>query len=112
MDERTVDPGLTRATAPIESVEVLVLESFPPQYVVMVVSGLPNACFSFAGYHVNRDGTTIRVDVLNWKPTDPELACAQIFRTVETRIPLGSDFESGQTYSVPVNGSKHSFVAQ
>ena len=111
-DERTIDPGLAQVAAPIESVEVLVLESFPPQYVVMVMSGLPNACFSFAGYHVNREGTTIRVDVLNWKPTDPELACAQIFRTVETRIPLGSDFESGQTYSVPVNGSKDSFVAQ
>ena len=30
-DERTHDPGLVQAQAPIESVDVLTLESFPPQ---------------------------------------------------------------------------------
>ena len=29
--------------------------------------------------------------------------CAEIYKTVETRIPLGSDFETGKMYTVEVN---------
>ena len=111
-DERDYDPGLVQVPAPIESVEILIMESFPPQYMLVVVSGLPNACVSFAGYYLDRDGDAIRVETINWTPADPEIACPAIYTTVETRIPLGSEFESGKIYTVVVNDVTETFVAQ
>ena len=90
--------------APIESVDLLIMESFPPQYSLVVVSGLPNACFSFAGYRLERSGDTVRIEILNWKPADPGVICAQVYGTTETRILLGSTFDPDTTYTVDVNG--------
>lgn len=111
-DERTHDPTLVQALAPIESIEVLILESFPVQYRVLVVSGLPNACYSFAGYWLDLSGDTIRIEIINWKPADSGVACAAVYRAVETTIHLGSDFESGKTYTIVVNETTETFVAQ
>ena len=88
------------------------MESFPPQYSLAVASGLPNACVTFAGYRLERDGYTIQIEMTNWKPADPQIACAQVYGTVETRIALGSDFESGKMYTVVVNDVTETFLAQ
>ena len=111
-DERTSGPDLVQVSAPIESVEILVMESFPAQYSVRVVSGLPNACVSFGGFYLERNVGTIRIQMLNWKLADPEIACAQVYSTVPTLISLGSDFESGGTYTVEVNDATETFIAQ
>ena len=111
-DQRRYDPGLVQVPAPIETVEVLTLESFPPQYNVVVTSGLPNACVTFAGYYLDRDDNTIRVEMLNWKPANADVVCAQVYGSVRTTIPLGSDFESAQTYVVVINDVTESFSAQ
>ena len=111
-DQRTHDPSLVQVQAPIESVEILIMESFPPQYMLVVASGLPNGCVTFAGYRLERDGDTIRVEMVNWKPADSEIACPAIYGTVDTRIPLGTNFESGSTYTVVVNDVFKDFVAQ
>ena len=42
---------------------------------------------------------------------DAERVCAQVYRTVETTIPLGSRFEPGSTYTVHVNDATTTFVA-
>ena len=60
-DEGTYDPILVEVLAPIESVEVLIMESFPPQYSVDVVSGLPNGCTPFCGYRLERNGDMIQI---------------------------------------------------
>ena len=111
-DKRAYDPGMVQALAPIESVDVLVLESFPQQYMLAVVSGLPNGCASFAGNRIEREGDTIRVEIFNWKPGDEDIACTEEYRTVETNISLGSDFVSGTMYTVSVNDVVETFVAQ
>ena len=111
-DQRTYDSGLVQVPAPIESVEVLILESFPVQYQVIVVSGLPNACYSFAGYRLERSGDTIHIVAINWKPADPSMACAEVYGTVDTTIHLGSDFESGKTYTIVVNEVIVTLIAQ
>ena len=111
-DQRTHNSSLAQVPAPIESVEILILESFPPQYRLVVVSGLPNACFSFGGYYLNRQVDTVLVEVLNWKPTNPDVACAEVYGTAESRIHLGTDFEPGRTYTVIVNDVTETFVAQ
>jgi hypothetical protein len=111
-DKREYDPALTQVLAPIESVEILILESYPVQYRLKVVSGLPNGCTEFGGYQVDRDGEPIRVEMVNWKPADESTACTQEYRTVDTHIHLGSDFQSGETYTVEVNGTIVTFIAQ
>ncbi len=111
-DQRAYDSGLVQVQAPIESVEVLIMESFPPQYSVVAVSGLPNACVSFAGYRVDRNGDTVQIEVINWKPSRSDVACAEVYDTVTTTITLGSEFNPGHTYTVAVNNVTETFVAQ
>ena len=112
VDQRTYDPGLVQVPAPIESVEILIMESFPPQYSMVVVSGLPNACVSFGGYRIADGGEIIRVEIINLEPTDKAVVCAQVYSTVKTNIPLGADFESGKSYAVAVNDVTEIFIAQ
>ena len=99
--------------APIEEVEILTLESFPPQYNVRIVSGLPSGCAVFdKAEETGRSGNTITVRVTNTMPDDPAVACTAIYGTKETTLGLGSGFTSGQTYTVTVNDKSVEFTAQ
>ena len=108
-DSRKVGPNTTRVLAPIDSLDILVLESFPLQYNLLVVSGLPDSCAVFDGYTLSQDGTTIHIELWNLRNSDPNLACAQVYGSVETRIGLGSDFDPETAYTVDVNGETISF---
>ena len=106
-DEWTVIP------AGIDSVEYTVAESWPPQYFVQVVSVQPDGCHEFDGYTVEREEGVITIEVRNRVPANlDELACTQAISTTESNIPLGTDFESGETYTVIVNGVTMTFEAQ
>ena len=109
--EPTPEPTMVEVAAPIDEVEINIAESLPPQYFVAVRSGLPNACYDFNAYDVSRDGDTVRITVTNLKPEQPQM-CAEIYRTVESNIALGSDFEGGKTYTVQVNDVTETFVTQ
>ena len=61
-------------SAPIESVTVLIMENFSVEYSGEVISGLPNSCLSYAGYRLERDGTTIRIEMVNGKASDSQVA--------------------------------------
>ena len=112
-------PGLRDtfvAESPIQSAEIVILESFPPQYQLRVVSGLPkgSGCSQFNGYEVRRsEANEIEVVVTHHEVADRLVVCTADFPIVETNIPLGSGFESGEKYTVRVNsGTTTSFVAQ
>ena len=93
--------------APIESVQILTLESYPEQFVVQVISGLPSGCATFSRAEVNRDGTDINIDVYNWVPSPEQAAvisCLAIYGLHDENVGLGSDFERGTEYTVIVNG--------
>ena len=79
---------------------------------MMVASGLPDSCESFAGYRLDRQGATIQIEIINHRPAVSQGMCAMVYGTVETRISLGADFESGTTYAVEVNDVTETFVAQ
>jgi hypothetical protein len=105
--------SLQNVLAPIESVDVRVAESFPPQYFLDVVSGLPGGCAQFDRYEVERSGTDITVTVWNLEPAPGSMViCTAIYGYVEHAIALGSDFVSGTTYTVHVNDTTTTFVAQ
>jgi hypothetical protein len=106
-DRRTI------VDAPIDGIDILVRESFPPQYAVAITSGLPSGCAQFnEAVITGRDGNTITISVTNTIPSDPEVACTAIYGTHESTVELGTDFESGETYTVDVNGETKEFTAQ
>jgi hypothetical protein len=99
--------------APIDGLDVLTLESFPPQYNLVVTSGLPSGCAVFDKAEISgRGGNTITVRVTNIMPDDPNVVCTAIYGIKETTVGLGSDFTSGQTYTVNVNDQAIDFTAQ
>jgi hypothetical protein len=113
-----IEPGLpdidgdrVLTPAPIEDLGLMVLKSYPAQYVLRVTSALPDGCSQFAGYTVERDGTTITIEVWNSVPTGL-VPCTMQYGYHPFSVELGSDFESGQEYTVVVGERELSFVAQ
>jgi hypothetical protein len=103
----------TEVLAPIDRVEVMVAESFPPQYFVHVTSGLPSGCARFSRIDVARtDPRSWNIEVYNTMPRDPLIVCTMIYGTLEHSIPLGSGLEAGAVHTVVVNGQAHAFTAQ
>jgi inhibitor of cysteine peptidase len=99
--------------APIDELEILILESFPVQYNLRIVSGLPSGCAVFdKAEETGRSGNEITVRVTNTMPADPNIACTAIYGTHESTLGLGSDFTSGQVYTVRVNDKSTTFTAQ
>ena len=102
-------PGLGHtfiAESPIERTEVIVLESAPPEYRLRVVSGLPrgSGCSQSNGYEIQRrDSKEIEVVVTHHEVADPQTVCTADFPIVETIVPLGSNFQPGDEYTVRVN---------
>ena len=100
-------------TAPIEKIEIVAMESFPVQYAVNIVSGLPGGCAKFERITSSRDGDRIDIEVINTEPAPDELvACTMIYGYAENTVELGSDFVPGMTYAVEVNDVEETFVAQ
>jgi inhibitor of cysteine peptidase len=113
--DATADPGGDRVVvdAPIDEVDILVLESFPVQYDARIVSGLPSGCALFDAAEITvRTGNEITIRVTNTVPADENVACTAIYGTKETTVPLGTDFVSGETYTVQVNDNAAQFTAQ
>jgi hypothetical protein len=104
-------PDRQRIAAPIDGLEVLTQESFPPQYVAHITAGLPNGCAQKGGWEASRSGSTITVKVYDTMPTQ-QVACTMIYGTYELNVPLGSDYTSGQQYTVQVNDKTVTFTAQ
>ena len=94
------------AESPIESVEVVILESAPPQYQLRVVSGMSkgSSYSHFNGYEIRRrESSRIDVAITHHQVADPFVTCTAHYPVVETIVPLGSDFEPGMEYTVSVN---------
>ena len=87
--------------APIHYVQVIFAESFPVQVFVNIKGGLTDGCTTFHGTTTERSGNTINITVTTQRPKDA--ICTQIYGYFEENVPLGSDFTSGETYTINVN---------
>ena len=103
--------GRQAVLAPIDRLDVRILESSPPQYVLSVRAGLPSGCAEKNRHETERVAEAITVTVLNWMPTS-STPCTLIYGSYELNINVGSDFRPGTTYSVTVNDKRTAFVAQ
>lgn len=98
--------------APVEKVEVMILEKFPPLYIVHVTIGLPSGCHEFNSFTVKHDGKIISIQILNQTPVAASI-CTLIYGVEEIRIPIEGPFEPGVEFDVLVNGERHgTFVGQ
>ena len=104
-------PGRQAVLAPIDRLDVRILESSPPQYVLSVRAGLPGGCAEKNRHEAERVAEAITVTVLNWMPAG-NTPCTLIYGSYELNINVGSDFRPGTTYSVIVNDKRTAFVAQ
>ncbi len=105
-------PDRRAEAAPIDGLEILVAESFPPQYFLNVQAGLPSGCAQQYKHEVERAGDVIKVTVLNSIPAATDIVCTAIYGIYELNIALGIDFEPGETYTVLVNDQVTTFTAQ
>ncbi len=70
---------------------------------LVLVTGLPDACHELGGYTVDESSLPrIVVEVFNLKYTNA--ACAAVYTSVETRVPLEGKIEPCATYTVETNG--------
>ena len=87
--------------APIHEVEVRIAESFPEQIFVYIKGGLADGCTTFNAVETERSGTSIDITVTTQRSRDA--VCIQVYSFFEQNVALGSQFTSGQTYTVNVN---------
>lgn len=108
-----VPEGRKVVEAPIDDLELLVRESFPPQYAVRIVSGLPNGCAEFhEAKVVSETDRAFEIRVTNTVPADDRVACTMVYGQHESVVELGSDLRSGQEYVVKVNDRELQFIGQ
>ena len=96
--------------APIHEVRIAIAESYPPQVMVYIKGGLSDGCTEFHELKTERGGSEINITVTTRRTRDA--VCTQVYGYFEKNVNLGSDFVSGQTYTVNVNDYTTSFVME
>jgi hypothetical protein len=105
--------GRKQVLAPIESAEIVIRESSPPQYAVKITSGLPNGCAKFERIDIVPNGKAVDLRVWNTLPAERTIACTAAYGTASNTVNLGGHFERGRTYDVRINGeTKATFTAK
>lgn len=94
----------------VESLEILLLESFPVQVNVIVSGNLPNGCSTLNEPRPRREGNTF---VINLVATQlPDEVCTQALVPFDQVIPLDVAGLPAGTYTVSVNGTTDTFTLE
>ena len=97
--------------APIHELDVRFAESFPVQVFIYIKGGLSDGCTRFHGIEIkSRSNNNVRVEVTVERPRNA--TCPAVYTFFEQNLNLGSDFKTGETYSVVVNDKSTSFKMQ
>jgi hypothetical protein len=94
--------------APIEEITATMLLSDPPQIEVYIKGGLADSCTTFHELKTERSVNIFKITVTVQRPRDA--VCAEVYSYFEKCENLGSDFISGETYTIHVNDKKTTFV--
>lgn len=105
------------AQSPVQSAKVANTGSVSHPRTLRVVSGLPkgSGCSRFNGYEIRRQVPhQLDVVITHHEVVDPSVVCtADLPQILETDVPLGSEFNSGEEYTVNVNeDTSATFVAR
>jgi hypothetical protein len=109
-DQMPDDPGGDRQVTEvtIESVDVRIAESFPPQIFVEVRGYVPDPCWEVQQPVIEQDGPRWEIEIVAER--DGDAMCAQVIEPYEETISLGP-VDPGD-YAVSVNGNVYMFSAQ
>ncbi len=99
--EKPVNENLVEGPVYLDSADLLILESFPPQYRLLLKGNLPDPCHKLEVVVPAPDAEGI-IDVQVFSLTNPETICIQILEPFEESVSLDG-FPPG-TYQVEVNG--------
>ena len=102
-----IPDGIDERLAPVESIDILVLESFPVQINVLINGYLPNPCYQITRIEKNQDEDTFYVKVFM---KYNGLICIQTIKPYEEKVALDVYGLSAGTYQVDVNGVMGSFT--
>ena len=102
-EPRPGDEKLDRGEAFVQASDILVLESFPPQYVLNLEGALPTPCHELR-VDVSEPDADNRILVEVYSVVDPEQVCIQILEPFTANVPLGS-FPDG-SYTLWLNGEQ------
>ena len=94
--------------ASVESIEIIMLESFPVQVSVTATGYLPDPCTEISGTEQTREGDTIYLKIVTSRPAD--VMCIQVLEPFEETYPLDVAGLPAGTYTVDVNGVTDTFT--
>jgi hypothetical protein len=97
------DDTLSLGNVFIEGSGVVVLESFPPQFLLHLAGDLPTPCHQLRVVVAEPDEQN-RIQVEAYSLVDPDMICIQVLEPFEVSIPLG-EFEPGD-YTVWLAGEQ------
>jgi hypothetical protein len=97
------DENLRREDVFIDSTEILIMESFPPQFSLIIEGNLPTPCHRLRA-SVEEPDAQNRINVELFTLVDPNHICIQVLSPFSETIPLGS-LPDG-TYTIIVNGQE------
>jgi hypothetical protein len=94
------DENMQRGNVFIDDVEILILESFPPQFNLVVRGNLPTPCHQLRTL-INEPDAQNRIKIELFSLVNPGEMCIQVLSPFEEVVSLGS-FPDG-TYTILVN---------
>lgn len=100
--------GFDVELAPIERVEILILESFPVQVHVRIKGYLRDSCTTLDHISQTRVGNLFQIHVITKRPTDE--VCAKLITWFEETVALEVYGLPAGTYTVDVNGVRETFT--
>jgi inhibitor of cysteine peptidase len=103
----TIEEEYTYGTANVESIEILILESFPVQIHVIAEGYLPDGCTEIDEIKPEMEGNTFNINITTKRPKDA--MCTQALESFTETIPLEVQGLSAGNYTVNLNGVTGSF---
>ena len=92
--------------APVEGIEIVILESFPVQVQVIASGNLPDPCTEIYEINQEKEGNTFFVTIKTYRPPGP---CIQVLAPFKETILLEVYGLPAGTYTVDVNGVQGTF---
>jgi len=92
--------------APVDEIDILILESFPVQINVIARGNLPDPCTEISEVMKEREGDTFFITIKTYRYPG---FCIQVLAPFEEIIPLGVYGLPAGTYTVDVNGVQGTF---
>jgi hypothetical protein len=95
--------GEVRGSVFIDRTDLLTMESFPPQFLLVIEGNLPDPCHELR-VQVNEPDADNRIFVEAFSVRDPDAMCIQVLEPFQENVNLGS-YPDGE-YTLFLNGEE------